>query len=266
MDKQTRDGLSKAMVEYKKPGAGGRQFSYIKGEDVVGRLNSVFKNEWHSCVVDSFMMGEEVRQVIVLVELSAGGVRHQGYGGAEVAVYTGGHKQGLPVDISNSYKSAFTNGLKSCAKQFGIGLVTGETEPGEGPSAPTPPPKNSTVQHQAQAAVSTVTKDNKVEEISNLLAKSDLSPAKAVSLAQGFKDRDKPTHSEAAPFTPSVGDSNQVNDVQIGAMNAMSTMKKIEPKLAISQALGSGKKEEFKELTTEEARKVIKHLHSSQGA
>lgn len=267
MDKHTRDKLSKAMVEYEKPGAGGRKFSYIKGEDVIGRLNTAFENDWNSCVVDSFMLGEEVRQVIVLVELKAAGIAHQGYGGAEVAVYTGGPKQGLPVDISNSYKGALTNAIKNAAKQFGIGLLTDETDVSDVP-APQPPvvrPQASTPVH-ASATISTAAKDKKVDEISKLLKTAV--PEPTTSLAQGYKDKvqAETVKEEPAPFTPSVGDTGKVNDVQIGAMNAMSTMKSVLPDAAISQALGSTSKTEFKDLTTDEARKVIKHLHSTQGA
>lgn len=247
MNRKTREMLSKAMTVHKKPGAGGRQFDYIKGEDVIARLNEAFEHDWSSKVISHWVTDDKIKQVLVLVEVTAGGASHQGFGGAEIAVYTSGHRQGEPVDTSNSMKGALTNALKNAAKQFGIGLVSDEV--GSFSDFEEPSPKPAPVKPTVEAS-------------SVIKTKSD--PAK--SLASTFKEGSKGDSTPA--FTPSMPkqENIMVNDVQIGAMKAMAKIQKIDPAEAISEALGGASKSEFKDLTTEEARKVISHLHSLKGA
>ena len=277
MDQKIREMLSKPIKEYKKPGAGGRQFSYIKGEDVIGRLNTAFGHGWSSKVVNSWVTEDKIKQVIVLVEITAEGITHQGYGGAEIAVYTNGNRQGEPVDVSNSWKSALTNSIKNAAKHFGIGLLTDETDTDFSDIVPTvqpvkpavkAPPKP-TVPVSGSANISTHSEEKKNDQISKILAAADkiTESNKNQTLAQGFKDNQNKPTTEPSPFKPSTGETDKVNDVQIGAMTAMSKLKDIKPEDAIKAATGLDNKKEFKDLSSDEARKVIKHLHvAAKGA
>lgn len=277
MDQETRKKLSKSVETFKKPGAGGRQFSYIKGEDVIGRLNTAFKHDWSSRVVNSWVTEDKIKQVIVLVEITAGGVAHQGYGGAEIAVYSNGARQGDPVDVSNSWKSALTNAIKNSAKHFGIGLLTDETdtdfsETVNAPSVsvasdvkPVISVTTSTAPVAGNGTISISNEEKKNEQVSKILAAAGVktNPNPPSSLAENFKDNATPTPNTntESPFKPSTTEA--VNDVQVGAMVAMSKLKSIDPAKAIEDATGSNDKKDFKELSSEEARKVIKHLHTA---
>lgn len=138
MKKEAIEVLTSPVKVYYKPGPGSMKYKYVKGEDVIARLNTAFEHEWSSTVEHVYEKGN---QIIVLISLHAGGVIHQGFGGAEIALHTKGPKQGQPVDISNNYKAAFTNALKKAAEQFGIGLEAEDAVelPEASPAAPEAP-------------------------------------------------------------------------------------------------------------------------------
>lgn len=293
MDKKTREILSRSVTEHKKPGAGGRQFSYIKGEDVIGRLNTAFENDWSSTVKETWVTDDTPKQVMVLVELSALGVVHQGFGGAEIAVHTRGPKQGTPVDISNSYKGALTNAIKNAAKQFGIGLITEEAPDivdGE-PDVHSAPPAPSAVSQEPMSASTTIAPHRPVEAPSEPVAPSpfdgvDLDALqKTLEAAAGKKDSDhkpdslnKPSLAEnfmsdkeapkapasESPFPPSdnTDTATKINDIQLSALKALTRSKNLTPDKAISMSLTESSKTEYENLTKEEARVVIKTLNT----
>jgi len=131
MDSKIIEELAKPVAVAFKPGPGGMKYKYVKGDDVINRLNKAFEYEWSSQVMNTF---KDETQIIAHVKLTGGGVSKEGFGGAEIAVYSSGPKQGKPVDISNAYKSAVTNGIKKAAEQFGIGL-TPESDDDDGPGS-----------------------------------------------------------------------------------------------------------------------------------
>lgn len=118
MDKDTIKKLSASLPVYNRPGGGGA-YTYIKGKDVIKRLNYAFKGEWSSIVKDTQVTDH---YVVVCVSLIANNIEHQGFGGAEIKKFSSGERKGQPVNIQDSYKSAFTNALKKAAEQFGVGL------------------------------------------------------------------------------------------------------------------------------------------------
>lgn len=268
MDKKTRDLLAKPLTEYDRPGAGGRKFKYVKGEDVIGRLNTAFDNEWNSHIIESWVTEDKPKQVMVLVEVSAGGATHQGFGGAEIAVYTQGPKAGQPVDISNSYKSALTGAIKNAAKLFGIGLLSDETDltfsddDTSIPTSPTiTPPSTSSVEN-----ADNIEKIRSILEGAGTAKPQPTSGGNTASLAESYKQSigaSTGVKDTEIPFKPSVSTTDKINDVQIGAMNAMSKMKQLEPGNVIKAALGSTGKTDFGDLTVSEAKLVLKHLHST---
>lgn len=293
MDKKTREILSKPVTEHKKPGAGGRQFSYIKGDDVIGRLNTAFGNDWSSTVKETWVTDDAPKQVMVLVELSALGVVHQGFGGAEIAVYTGGPKQGTPVDISNSYKGALTNAIKNAAKYFGVGLITDEvSEAGEGDTTThSAPPAPSTASNKPVSASTTITPQRPAEAPSGPAAPSPLegvdlgalqktleaaankaSPStepevsNKPSLAENYMSSSEPpkTQTSESPFPANndVDTATKINDIQLSALKALTKSKNLTPDKAISMSLDESSKTEYENLTKEEARVVIKTLNT----
>jgi len=115
--------LTKPVNVYTRQGPGGIKYPYLKGEDVVSRLNAAFYFEWSSkvsveAVTEAF--------VVVKVSLEYKGIIKEAYGGAQIMMKKDTKE---PVDLGNAYKSASTNGLKKAAEQFGIGLDMGSSVP-----------------------------------------------------------------------------------------------------------------------------------------
>lgn len=245
MEKRTREALSKAMEIHKKPGAGGTQYDYIKGDDVIARLNEAFDYDWDSKVLNTWVVDNKIKQVMVHLQITAKNVTHEGFGGAEIAVYAKGPKTGDPIDISNSYKSALTSAVKSTAKHFGIGLISDEVTTPRDYKEKEEVETSKPVSHNPLPSTTKVEKEEPKQ-----------------TLAETFKE-EKEEPKEVPSFAPSTSpDSDMVNDIQVGAMNAMCTMKSVTMEEVLSSALNSTDKKDFKELTTDEARKVITHLHS----
>lgn len=153
MEEKVRNILTQPLMVHFRPGPGNRKYRYVEGRDVISRLNTAFEHEWSSRVISTDKVDN---QIIVLIELEANNIVHHGYGGSEVALYTAGPKQGTPVDISNSYKAAFTNALKKAAEQFGIGLVS-EDEVSESPQQPSVDAVTSPTQKTIESSVTVST-------------------------------------------------------------------------------------------------------------
>jgi hypothetical protein len=138
--KEVCDVLKENLPIYQRKGPGGT-YPYVKGEDVIRQLNKAFGHAWSSEVVSQSADAAK-DQVLMLVALrvatEAGHVvTHHGFGGAHIARNS---STGLPVDIGNTYKSAYTSALKKAAEQFGIGLG------GEDPSDEVAPNKPAAAQ------------------------------------------------------------------------------------------------------------------------
>ncbi|MCK5019040.1 MAG: hypothetical protein KAS32_18410 [Candidatus Peribacteraceae bacterium] len=290
MDKKTRELLLKPITEHKKPGAGGRSFSYIKGEDVIGRLNTVFKNDWSSKIIQHWTIEGATKQIMVLVELEAGGIVHQGFGGADIAVYSGGNRKGEIIDISSSYKSSLTNAIKNAAKQFSIGLSTPEAEAFKAEpvksttpvnhSAPTTPSSVPTGPVSGSAGFSTqsntpanVDLDALQKQVRDVLAAASVppvvptpKPVSSESFAKTFKDIPneikQPEVVNPFPTTPS---DTLLNDFQLNALSGLAKMKKVIPSEAIKNGLPESTKTKYEELTKDEAKSVIRALNNLKG-
>jgi hypothetical protein len=264
------------------------KYKYVPGDDVINRLNSAFEYEWSSQVISIF---REENQVIAHVRLTAGSVCKDGFGGSEVQVYSSGPKQGKPVDISNAYKSAVTNGIKKAAEQFGIGLTPDEDfvpEYGGGnsnapttraPAAPAAPVSNNISMKTVAPPVQQSTPPTKtiagvsMEELSRLVEKR-IADGKAEN--PGLKKDPVPTVPSPAPtatgagsdgssmFPKSGGDTEKCSDVQVQALNGLVRMKKISEIEAITKALPGSSKNSFKDLTMGEARMIIKVLQTQE--
>jgi len=302
MQKETIDALTSPVAVYTRSGPGNVQYKYVKGEDVIARLNTAFKHEWSSTVEQVFEKGN---QILVWLSVKAGDTVHQGFGGADIAVYRDGARKGQPINISNNYKAAFTSALKKAAEQFGVGLAAEDTvELGEGACQPASAPevpanpapqaapvsgtavinsaKPTTVEQQVMAMAGNVNMDAIRQEINKLVASNNAAstpskaptqavpaaPKKEETLAKSFKDNTKDSVPPSStgngnPFTPSGGGEEKINDIQLNALGGLAKMKKALPEEAIASAVKGSPKKSFDQLTRNEAKDVIQFLNST---
>jgi len=111
-----------------RPGLGGKKFKYIKGAEVIHRLNEVFKGEWSLEIKDVITEGDDILVHVRLTvwEQNSNGpekaiVKEQ-FGSATVKRYDSGPRKGQIVDYGNAFKSATTDGVKKAASLLGVGL------------------------------------------------------------------------------------------------------------------------------------------------
>ena len=284
MDQKTIDILTQPVEVHYKPGPGGKKYRYVEGKDVISRLNEAFLHNWSSKVKEVY---ERDNQIIVLVELEANGVCHQGFGGSEIALYASGAKQGKPVDISNSYKGALTNAMKKAAEQFGIGL-TAENEGNSNnrsskvqdtPFGNRPAVVSNSVVVSAKPSTPNETNPKEIENM--LLGKSPMTndvkaalekmgalpklpvgsaaQPQSKTLAQSFKDSGA---EQTSPFKPSGNGDEMINDIQLNAIEGLAKLKKVSSNELITKALPGSNKTEYSKLTKDEAKKVILALNT----
>lgn len=297
MDKKIIDELRKPIKVAFKPGPNGMKYKYVPGDDVINRLNSAFEYEWSSEVMSIF---REENQVIAHVRLTANGVYKDGFGGSEVQVYSSGPKQGKPVDISNAYKSAVTNGIKKAAEQFGIGLTPDEdftpedhgsrgNTPTPAPAAPKPsfiPPVSNSISMKVVAPVAQQANQSpktiggvSMEELSKLVEKKMAENKAAEDKTENLGLKKDLVSTEPSPVfsapaaapseTPSMFpksglDTEKCSDVQVQALNGLVRMKRLSEIEAITKALPGCIKSSFKDLTMGEARTIIKVLQTPE--
>jgi len=105
-------------------GVGGRQFKYVPTEDIVNRMNEVFKGNWSTEVRDVEVVEDQVlMNVRVCVTDSDGRTYcHEGYASHPLARYSSGPNQGKVMDVGNSYKSAMSKAIKTACTKWGVAL------------------------------------------------------------------------------------------------------------------------------------------------
>lgn len=276
MDSNTINILTQPLKVNYKPGPGGMKYKYVEGKDVISRLNSAFGHEWSSKVIETI---DRDSQIITLVEVTAGEVTHQGYGGAEIARYSKGEKRGKPVDVSTAYKSSFTNAIKKCAEQFGIGLDSADspkTTKDDYKSTANEPKtygstviKNRTESNDYSNQSKTTQEDAQaklVEEISNKV-KNMISTDRPVvkPSAQStavYKPEEVRVPEPDSPFPEKSEPETKINDIQLNAIKGISRMKNITSEDLIKKALPNSTKTTYEELTDSEAKKIIPVLNN----
>jgi hypothetical protein len=101
-------------------GRGGKTYSYFDTPTIIRRLNECFGGDWSFEVKGHWVRDDEV---VVLGEITAGGVVKQQFGESETERYSQGHKNaGKPLSIGDDLKSATSDCLKKCATLLGVGL------------------------------------------------------------------------------------------------------------------------------------------------
>lgn len=146
----------------KRPGRGGRAYSYVPGFRFVQRLNDAFGCLWSHRVVESFEVDGHIvtlNQVSVTVpgrtitkehpdgtvetvRIDGVEIAKQQYGGSDIKKYATNdylkvkgkiqtdsngkqilkHKAGNIIDLADDYKASATDGMKKCGTEFGMFL------------------------------------------------------------------------------------------------------------------------------------------------
>lgn len=282
---KTIEILNKPLDVHTRAGPGGSKFEYHKGEDVIRALNDAFGHRWSSRVVSHDIVED---QIVVLLELAvgaqddAGVIVHQAFGGAHIAR---DRNKGLPVDLGNSHKSAFTNALKKAAEQFGVGLGAddeGSSQPSSSPKRGFTPTNNSpqnngrgVSQYKAEAnkAVSKTGSDSnggrkpmqplpKMESLSKMPERSPQpTPAPATPNTAAAPAKAPTPNQESNPFPLPTDGEPPVNTNQINVLERLSAMKGRSAEEMVKAALGEVDKTSFSDLTRDEAVQVIKFAH-----
>lgn len=120
------------LIELQKPfklkarkGLGGQTFHYVPSDDVVERMNKIFKGNWSTEVLS---ITEKEGHVLAHVRVSVLDTEtktmfyHEGFAGQYIARYTEGPRRGQVIDIGNSYKAAISKAIKVACSRWGVGL------------------------------------------------------------------------------------------------------------------------------------------------
>lgn len=255
MDTKTISELVSPLPIHTKPGPGGTKYRFVKGEEVIDRLNTAFSYEWSSEVLYTDKMDDFVVVRVRLTVAGVGGpVYKEGFGSAQIMK---NNTTGKIIDLGNVYKSAFTSGLKKAAEQFGIGLKQEEgVEEAAKPKAapprrdayPSSPPTNSAhqpppkpVPAASESVVMTVKKPDPAPESVEVADDDELERAEQIlRQASGRASNPPPTERprEAAPETPkappasfpkseAVAAADAISDIQLAALEKLcATTKK----------------------------------------
>jgi len=117
-DKSVREALEKPFPPEAiktRPSAHG-PLSYVETWRYIETLNRAFIGDWNFRVISHQVLEGEV---VVVAELSAGGVVKQDIGAASLTYKRDSDEI---VGIGDSYKSAASDALKRCCRLFGLGL------------------------------------------------------------------------------------------------------------------------------------------------
>lgn len=101
----------------KRPGKGGKEFTYVEGGYVIARLNQIFSPVgWDFEVVEHIL---EVKEVVVKGQLT---IKDHVNGYEVKKTQYGTHPRYAEVPLGDSLKAASTDCLKKCASLFGVAL------------------------------------------------------------------------------------------------------------------------------------------------
>lgn len=273
MDNRVIAELKRPFDWHDRPGKGRMTFKYVKGEDIVARLNDAFEYEWDTQIIDKYVDDSfvvvSVRLTVPVFEAGQAvrKVSKEAFGGVEIAK---DRTSGKPVDLGNTFKSAFTNALKKAAEQLGLALKEDEEEYTAAPlpKVTSAPPKSTEGTVKATAVV-TVTKEVPGVVTENPQETSEIDRARA--LLDGMKT-EKPVEKEAPkttnPFPTSGTPKDIITDIQLSAIEKMCKLASKTVNEAIKSASEGGvldpssSTKELSALTKLEAAAMIRYLGS----
>lgn len=270
MEKSVIDLLIKPIKVYQIKKSGGVNYPYVKGSDVIRRLNEAFNYDWSSEILHT----EAVHgQIIVHIKLTAFGASKEGFGGSPIQVYSQGERKGTPVDISSAYKSAVVSAIKKTAEQFGIALENDSEDTdaavGNGPyksntnSGPYTPP----VKPVSSSITMTASKPVQERLKEELVDKAQQAPTNAIrkvienALVNGFSGEKSQTLAQAFKRSESASEE-RISDVQIGAIKSLIKARKLEELDVLRDVLADGSKDSLDKLTRSEATKITTYLNN----
>jgi len=125
MDNEVLASLQAPFKLKARQGQGGRTFYYVSADDVVERMNSVFKGNWSTEIIKLFKEEDYIIahvRVAVYPGNEVSVLYHDGVASQLIARYTSGFKKDQPIDLGNSYKAAISKAIKVACSRFGVGL------------------------------------------------------------------------------------------------------------------------------------------------
>lgn len=96
----------------------GKMLDYVEGHSIIQRLNDSFEANWSFAILKHEVV-KETDEVIVIGELSAGGIVKTQFGSSRI---TRVRESGEMISLSDDLKAAATDDLKKAATLLGVGL------------------------------------------------------------------------------------------------------------------------------------------------
>jgi recombination DNA repair RAD52 pathway protein len=238
-----------------RPGLGGKQFKYIKGAEVIHRLNEVFNGEWSLEIKDVITEGDDILVPVRLTVWSPSEgqpnkviVKEQ-FGSATLKRYDSGPRKGQVVDYGNAFKSATTDGIKKAASLLGVGLYLYDLDNPIGLENGLDD-EPAVIEPDLPRAEETVVSEPKPTippfEESTPLTEEPVVP-----------NLDLPTEPVVSEENP---DSSNITDIQKCAIENMSKMKDTTIEEVIKTVVGEDKP--LDQLSYTEAAAAIKHVNT----
>lgn len=115
-------------------GTGGMTFKYVPNEDVITRMNKVFKGNWSTIVLYKDIIEDQVLvevQVTVIDPDTSDRYIQTGFGSSQIARYNSGPNQSKVIDIGNAYKGSLSKAIVNACTRWGVGLVKESNPYGE---------------------------------------------------------------------------------------------------------------------------------------
>lgn len=112
-----------------KPGKGG--YKYIASNDIIERMNTTFQGKWTTEIVQHDIVEDQIIVFARVSVTSADGGRlyyQDGVASHPLTRFTYGDNKGKPIDLGNSYTSAFSKAIKQACKKWGVALNIEEDE------------------------------------------------------------------------------------------------------------------------------------------
>jgi len=240
-----------------RPGLGGKKFKYIKGAEVIHRLNEVFGGEWSLEIKDVITEKDDILVHVCLTVWSPSEgqplkvIIKEQFGSASLKRYDSGPRKGEVVDYGNAFKSATTDGIKKAASLLGIGLYLYDLD--------NPIGLENGTEDESPAVV-------KPEPI---ITAEETPVAEPKPTIPPFEESTPPTEEPAVPnlelpVEPADGEENLessgITDIQKCAIENMSKMKDTTIEEVIKTVVGEEKP--LDQLTYTEAATAIKHVNT----
>jgi hypothetical protein len=240
-----------------RPGLGGKKFKYIKGAEVIHRLNEVFKGEWSLEIKDVMVENDDILVHVRLTVWEDRGsdkpervIIKEQFGSATVKRYDSGPRKGHIVDYGNAFKSATTDGIKKAASLLGVGLYLYDLDNPIG----------------LENGFADEEQDEKQEAIAGPAPEPRPTPPPFEESEPPAEESEPPAEEPVVPnlelpeSATESPDASMITDIQKCAIENMSKMKDTTVEEVINEAVGEEKP--LDQLSYTEAAAAIKFVNS----